>query len=179
MIDAAFVDEGFLVCVNGKRETVRGVVITASMDTPAKAEAQHFMHHNGNFGCPFCLNPGENVSTETKKKSTVHVYPCKEYPLRTREGTIENVRDALKSEKPVSFLFLSSFFFLFFLFFSLLFILIFFFFEKKLFSSSFSSALQVQGVKSASIFLLFPMFCFIWGSQRTTCTLSVLVSQRS
>ena len=110
MIDAAFVDEGFMVTVNEKRETVRGVVITASMDTPAKAEAQHFMHHNGNFGCPFCLNPGENVSTETKKKSTVHVYPCKEYPLRTREGTIENARDALKSEKTVSFLFLSSFF---------------------------------------------------------------------
>ena len=128
MIDAAFVDEGFMVTVNEKRETVRGVVITASMDTPAKAEAQHFMRHNGNFGCPFCLNSGENVSTETKKKSTVHVYPCKEYPLRTREGTIENVRDALKSEKPVSFLFLSSSFFSFFSFHLDFFFFFFFFF---------------------------------------------------
>ena len=56
--------------MNGKREKTRGLVLTGTMDSPAKADVQHHTHHNGHCGCPFCLNPGESVSTGKKGDST-------------------------------------------------------------------------------------------------------------
>ena len=106
--------------VEGKKVCSRGLVLSGTMDSPAKADAQYFVHHNGCNGCPFCLNPGKNVSTEhVKKKSTVHVYPCQgHYELRTREGTLHHAEEASTSGNPVKnfvFFFLLSFFFIFFL----------------------------------------------------------------
>ena len=127
------VEEGFPVTINGRRETSRGILLTVSADTPAKAEMQHFTHHNGLCGCPFCLNPGLSVSTELKqptkptkttktakkpkpKQGSVHAYPCGDFPLRTKAQTLADAASAFKSGKPVriSFPFLFFFFFFFF-----------------------------------------------------------------
>jgi hypothetical protein len=81
------------------------------MDTPAKADVQGLTHHNGKCGCPFCLNPGENVSSGAKKKGHVHVYSAKTaYPLRTAPGTIAHARAAQKSQSVVRIIFLLLFF---------------------------------------------------------------------
>lgn len=87
-------EKGFKVLVNGKEAVSRGVVLTGSMDSPAKADVQGFTHHNGKYGCSFCLNPGVNVSTESKKNSTVHVYKALDYPYRTQESTIASAKEA-------------------------------------------------------------------------------------
>jgi len=87
--------------VNGKREITRGLVLTGTMDSPAKADVQHHTHHNGHCGCPFCLNPGESVSTGKKGGST-HVYPWRFYAKRTHEGTVKDAEKALGTGKAVS-----------------------------------------------------------------------------
>jgi len=126
----SLVETGFRVVVEERRVVSRGIVITGSMDLPAKADAQYFVHHNGCSGCPFCLNPGKNVSTEhAKKKSTVHIYPCEgHFATRTMEGTLEDAEKALRQGEPVrnlafcplSFFLTSSFMFFSFFFFSFL-----------------------------------------------------------
>jgi hypothetical protein len=92
-----FLETGFKISVDGKDAISRGVVLTGSMDSPAKADVQGFTHHNGNYGCSFCLNPGVNVSTENKKKSTVHVYKAMDCPDRTQEGTIAAAKEASRT----------------------------------------------------------------------------------
>jgi len=78
------------------------------MDLLAKAEAQGFTHHNGNCGCPFCLNPGQNVSTQSKKKSHVHIYSSKEsrYPERTTFDTVDHAEQAHNTGGPVCCVFI-------------------------------------------------------------------------
>jgi len=90
-------DQGFPVTLpNGSKSTSRGLIIFGSLDLPAKADVQHFTHHNGHHGCPFCMNPGMNVSTESKKKSTVHVYSAlKACQARSHKGTLLHAREAL------------------------------------------------------------------------------------
>jgi len=112
-----FVEEGFPITVEGRREISKGILLTATADTPAKAEMQNFTHHNGFFGCSFCLNAGHNVSTEIKKtpknpgdpkkskqpkkKGSVHVYPPGKFPQRTKGETLADAAAAFKSGHPV------------------------------------------------------------------------------
>ena len=90
--------------VNGQPFVSRGVLLAGSMDLPAKAEAQGFTHHNGHCGCPFCLNPGLNVSTASKKKkSHVHVYSSESsYSDRTVWETVKHATQA-RPGNPVCF----------------------------------------------------------------------------
>ena len=73
------------------------------MDLPAKADVQGFTHHNGHCGCPFCLNPGVSVSTETKKKrgGHVHVYPPGSHPLRSTQHTLAAAQKAMMTGSAV------------------------------------------------------------------------------
>ena len=60
---------------------------------------QDFVQFNGHYSCGFCLHPGERIQ---KGSGTVQVYPLSEiYPLCMREGTLELVKKATASGKPV------------------------------------------------------------------------------
>jgi hypothetical protein len=73
---------------------------------PAKANVQGLTHHNGKCDCPFCLNPGENVSSGNKKNGHVHVYSAKtEHPVRTVRETIAHAKVARDSQSTVSITF--------------------------------------------------------------------------
>jgi len=92
-------EEGFPVTLaNGKKVVSRGVILTGVMDTPAKADCQYFTHHNGKYGCPFCLNPGEHVDSLSSKNGKVHVYSYDEYPLRSHDETILHASQSYKSD---------------------------------------------------------------------------------
>ena len=98
--------------VEGQKSVSKGVLLAGSMDLLAKAEAQGFTHHKGKCGCPFCLNPGENVSTESKKKNShVHVYAANPiHPDRTIQETVKHARKAYESGEPVWTISFFSFF---------------------------------------------------------------------
>ena len=70
------------------------------MDSPAKADVQHFTHHNGFCGCPFCLNPGVSAKTGKKGGATL-VYPCESFANRTHGETVTHAEEALKTGKTV------------------------------------------------------------------------------
>jgi len=93
-------EKGFEVRINGQKEISKGLVLTGTMDSPAKADVQHHTHHNGYCGCPFCLNPGESASTG---KGHTHVYRCNSYEERTHQGTMRDAKEALETGKPVIF----------------------------------------------------------------------------
>jgi len=60
---------------------------------------QDFVQFNGHYGCGFCLHIGERIQ---KGSGTVQVYPLSEiYPLCMREGTLELLKKATASGKPV------------------------------------------------------------------------------
>jgi len=80
--------------------TSKGLILTGTMDSPAKADVQHHIHHNGQFGCPFCLNPGESASTG-KKGGSAHVYRCLTHAGRTHDGNLKSAKEALETGKPV------------------------------------------------------------------------------
>jgi len=93
-------EEGFEVRVNGQKEISKSLVLTGTMDSPAKADVQHHIHHNGYSGCPFCLNPGEAASTG---KGSTHVYRCEPHAERTHKERVKDAKKALETGKPVSF----------------------------------------------------------------------------
>ena len=131
------------------------------MDLPAKADAQYFVHHNGEFGCPFCLNPGKSVSTKLAKKKefSSRVFGKEGFP-RKNSGEYHWICQKGCKEHCTglnSFLhFPPIFFFSFFLFP--------FFFPKVIFF--FLSFLFLPGTRSQvsfHFFLLFPLFSILWG----------------
>lgn len=38
----------------GLRVRIRGILLFATADLPAKADCLNFEHHNGRYGCPVC-----------------------------------------------------------------------------------------------------------------------------
>jgi len=85
---------------SGGHERTTNVSATLCIcDAPARAMLQDFVQFNGHYGCGFCLHPGERIQ---KGSGTVQVYPLSEiYPLCMREGTLELVKKATASGKPV------------------------------------------------------------------------------
>lgn len=47
----------------GKDLTLRGILLCATMDAPAKCLMQNFVQYNGFSGCPYCLDQGTTVKT--------------------------------------------------------------------------------------------------------------------
>ncbi len=73
-------------------------------DTPAKSELLNMSHHNGEFGCPYCENPGEYIKTG---KSGTRVYSSRlKYDQRDSKKVKDLSKEALKNDKKVFFLFL-------------------------------------------------------------------------
>lgn len=83
--------------------TLRGILLSATADAPAKCLMQNFMQFNGFSGCPYCLHQGTSVKTSAKGHT--HAYPFnRENPLngygtdRTHENTLQHAYEAHKSK---------------------------------------------------------------------------------
>lgn len=73
--------------------TVRGVILMGTCDLPAKCDVLNFIQFNGQYGCPCCQFPGENV--RTGPRSALHVYPYVEnFEERTSALCIEYANEA-------------------------------------------------------------------------------------
>lgn len=86
----------------GKDLTLRGILLCATMDAPAKCLMQNFVQYNGFSGCPYCLDQGTTVKTSAKGHT--HAYPFdRENPSKgygteqTHENTMQHAYDAHKS----------------------------------------------------------------------------------
>lgn len=87
----------------GKDLTLRGILLSATMDAPAKCLVQNFVQFNGFSGCPYCLNEG--ISVKTSAKGHTHAYPFdRKNPSkgcgteRTHENTLQHAYKAQKSK---------------------------------------------------------------------------------
>lgn len=92
----------------GKDVTLRGILLCATMDAPAKCLMQNFVQYNGFSGCPYCLTQGATVKTSAKGHT--HAYPFdRENPSkgygteRTHEDTMQYAYDAQKSRLEKSY----------------------------------------------------------------------------
>ena len=55
---------GVKVNAEGKELLVKGILLSAVFDSPARCLFQEFVQFNGGaMGCPFCKPPGETVGT--------------------------------------------------------------------------------------------------------------------
>jgi len=86
----------------GKDLTLRGILLSATMDAPAKCLLQNFVQYNGFSGCPYCSKKGITVKT---KNGYTHAYPFdRENPSkgyrteRTHENTMQHAYEAQKSK---------------------------------------------------------------------------------
>ena len=65
----------------GKDLTLRGILLSGTMDAPAKCLMQNFVQFNGFSGCPYCLHKGTSVKTSARGHS--HAYPFnREKPVK-------------------------------------------------------------------------------------------------
>lgn len=87
----------------GEEVTVRGILLSATMDAPAKCLMQNFVQFNGFNGCPYCMQRGTSVKTSAKGHTHAYPFnrenPCKGYETgRTHETTLKHAYDAHKSK---------------------------------------------------------------------------------
>ena len=65
---------GMVITNNGGKDiTVRGILLSATADAPAKGLMQNFVQYNGFSGCPYCLEQGKSVRTSARGHT--HAYP--------------------------------------------------------------------------------------------------------
>lgn len=83
------------------KKVLRCILLSGTMDAPAKCIFQNFVQFNGFYGCPFCESPGNSV--KTSEKGHTHVYPfnknmpsCGHGPSRTHDKTLEQAKEAEK-----------------------------------------------------------------------------------
>ena len=60
---------------NGETKTVKCILLSGTFDAPAKCLFQNMVQFNGFFGCPYCLNPGVTLKTNSTGTGHSHVYP--------------------------------------------------------------------------------------------------------
>ena len=69
---------------------VRGILLSAVLDAPARCMFQEFIQFNGAMGCPCCLAPGETVRTLRGGHARTYPYnastPSGHYQLRTHDS---------------------------------------------------------------------------------------------
>ena len=53
---------------------VRGILLSATADSPAKCLLQNFVQYNGFSGCPYCLETGVTVKTSAKDHTRAYPY---------------------------------------------------------------------------------------------------------
>ena len=73
---------------------VRGIVISSSMDAPAKCLFMCMMQFNGKYGCPYCEIPGNTFRTD--KGGNCHVYPYIKVRDRREEANPRSHREFLE-----------------------------------------------------------------------------------
>ena len=88
---------------DGNDIKVRGILLSATADAPAKCLLQNFVQYNGFGGCPYCLERGQTVKTSVHGHT--HTYPFnRDNPVlgygtdRTHENTLQHAYDAHKSK---------------------------------------------------------------------------------
>ena len=90
------VDEPFMMTVH---------TICCCCDLPAKALVQNFIQFNGIYGCSFCEQPGQVVSTVNG--GSVITFPYDQLdpkgPPRTQEKCIEHAKEAVINHSMVCF----------------------------------------------------------------------------
>ena len=62
-------------------------MLSGTCDLPAKAVCLNMIGHNGFYGCPYCLQPGETYFTNTDGRGHVHVYPYEHQHTIYRDKT--------------------------------------------------------------------------------------------
>ena len=87
----------------GKDLTIRGILLSATMDAPAKCLMQNLVQFNAFGGFPYCLEQG--VSVKTSAKGHTHAYPFNREKLskgygteRNHENTLHHAYEAQKSK---------------------------------------------------------------------------------
>ena len=100
----AFETSGVNIIVDGEEVEVRGTLLCGSCDMPAKAIALNMKQFNSFFGCPKCLQPGENF--RTLAGGNVHIFPVNvdnpSGPNRTNESMINDAMEAVRTGKPIN-----------------------------------------------------------------------------
>jgi len=78
------------------------MLLCGTCDLPAKALVYNMKQFNGEFGCPHCLQKGEQISLDSG--GTVRIYPYIQGnptdPLRTGDQTEKHARKATDERKP-------------------------------------------------------------------------------
>ena len=54
--------EGIRVRFNGEEAIIKLKIYGVLTDTPAKATVLNMTNFNGQYGCPYCLNPGKKLN---------------------------------------------------------------------------------------------------------------------
>ena len=95
-----FIDEcnslksmGFTWFTNTKKTCTTFVTtLVCAVDSVARCMLQGIKQFNGEYGCSWCLHPGQQVE---KGSGTVRVYDSKVYDKRTHSGLISHAQDTL------------------------------------------------------------------------------------
>ena len=88
---------------DGNDIKVRGILLSATADAPAKCLLQNFVQYNGFGGCPYCLERGQTVKTSVQGHTRTYPFnrdnPVLGYGTdRTHENTLQHAYDAHKSK---------------------------------------------------------------------------------
>jgi len=91
--------EGFEFVHQGKTIRSKAMLIIMTMDLQARAYILQMTHHNGEYGCLYCLQKGETVASGG---GHCRSYRYQEQPeLRTEDGIKTHAREARNSHKRV------------------------------------------------------------------------------
>lgn len=79
---------------NGVNHKIALRVLLVSSDSPARCKVMKLKQYNGQFGCTYCLHPGETFGGSNMSK-----YPTssKKYQLRTHAGTVKLMKEFLET----------------------------------------------------------------------------------
>jgi len=95
-----FFNSGIVVKVSPtETATVRGLLMMAVMDLPAKAKALVMKQFNGMYGCNECGDSGKNPDGSNNSLHRIWPYTA-DMTMRSHRSIIENVRETLSRSNP-------------------------------------------------------------------------------
>lgn len=91
-------ENGFEWHFNGEELTSRVFFVLISADSVARAPLQGLKQFNGQFGCPFCYNPGTHFKTSGKFRKWIYPPPnsAKRYSKRTQASWLDDLKKLKK-----------------------------------------------------------------------------------
>ena len=94
-------DEGIKCKINGEEESIKVFCIVCCVDSVARAPMQGLMQFNGEYGCNWCLHPGQWVLKDNNPDSGSHKYPLLDFRVKSRnEGDSLNHMTKGTEQKP-------------------------------------------------------------------------------